>query len=169
MWAVGFDVGGFSLATFGGGDGTLFVPLAGISSPFERYTMFSLEHVEAFANELLLVAPVGLVLAVAAWLRRSDGGERGRGTAAVLAAFVGTLAYAFLFNPDMMVFYPSLGALAEWDLFAFLAGPATVLALWRVRSALQPTDLRDGALLAAAAASLVHGLAWVVFNATFAL
>lgn len=169
MWAAGFDVGGFSLATFGGGDGTLFVPLRETSTPFESYTMFSAEHLSAFANELLLVAPVGMLVALATALRGSDSTQGGRGARLLLAATVGTLAYALLFNPDMMVFYPSLGALAEWDLFAFLAVPVTVLGLWQVRNGWPATDLGNGALAAAAAVSTVHGLAWIAFNATVTL
>jgi len=173
--ALGLAVGGvglegFSAATFGGGDGRLFVPWAAVETAYERYTMLSLAHLAAFANQVLLVTPVGLILACAAGVGRRAG-ERRAGAAGLvlLAAAAGTVLYAFLFNPDMMVFYPSLGPLAEWDLFAFAAIPVTLLGAWTARVAWPASDSRSGALVAAAAVSAAHGLLWVAFNAVVTL
>ena len=165
MALAGFAPSGFSAATFGGGDGRMFVPLLRPETVYERFTMFSLPHLRFFANELLLVAPVGLLLAVVGAVgRRSDGRRSDGGTGVLIAAAVGTLLYAFVFNPDMMVASP-LGGLNEWDLFALLATPVTLLGLWWLRTAMDEGDDRDAVVLSATAASVLHALPWLLFNA----
>lgn len=166
MLAGGAGWGGFSAANFGGGDGSLFVPLRAVASPLERVTLLSAAHLEDFGNQLLLVAPVGALLALVGWLgRRRDGRRTDPGTWVLLAASVGTLAYAFLFNPDMAFFHPQLGALAEWDLFAFAALPVTLLGLWWLRTAIDGGEECDALVLAAGATALLLAAAWVLFNA----
>lgn len=163
--ATGKGLAGFSPATFGGGDDRLFVPLSRLETPYERFTMCSREHLAAFGNELLLVAPVGLLLAVAGPLgRRRDGRRTDAGTWVFLAAAAGALVYAFVFNPDLMV-YSRLGVLAEWDLFAFLAVPLTLLGMWWLRTAMDPGPARDGIVVAAVAVGLFHTLGFVLVNA----
>jgi hypothetical protein len=165
MAVTGPGVAGFSLATFGGGDGKLFVPLFTISTPFERFTMFSGVHFAAFGNELLLVAPVGVILALVGPLGPRRGGRTDAGTWPLLAAAAGVAAYAFAFNPDMMVANPALGVFNEWDLFAFEAVPITVLGLWWLRTAFEPGETRDALVLSLAAVSLVHTTGFVLLNA----
>ena len=127
MLVSDIGLGGFSASGFGGGDGRLFVPLFAVETLYERFTMFSRAHLAAFGNELLLVAPVGVILALTGWLgRRRDGRRTDSGTWVLLAA-LGTVVYAFAFNPDMMVGDQTLGVLNEWDLFAFEAVPITLL------------------------------------------
>ncbi|MEW6336678.1 MAG: hypothetical protein ACOY3Y_21160 [Acidobacteriota bacterium] len=164
--AAGEPLAGFSLTTFGGGDGRLFVPLWSIETAYERVTMFSAAHLAAFANEVLLVAPAGAVLALLVpFGRRADGRKTDAGTWVLLAATLGTLAYAFLFNPDMAAVAPHLGALNEWDLFAFLAVPLTMAGLWWLRTAMEPGLERDALVLGVVALSVAHTLPWVLHNA----
>jgi hypothetical protein len=166
MLVAGVGLGGFSMSGFGGGDGRLFVPLFRVETPYERFTMFSRAHLAAFGNELLLVAPVGVVLALTLWLgRRRDGGRTDAGTWVLLGGALGTVTYAFAFNPDMMVANPALGVMNEWDLFAFEAIPITLLGVWWLRTALDPGDERDALVLSAAATSLVHTAGWLLLNA----
>lgn len=166
MVVGGIGVSGFSPATFGGGDGKLFVPLFAVSTPFERFTMFSSAHLAAFANELLLIAPVGAVLALLGPLgRRRSGARADTGTWVLVAAAAGTVAYAFAFNPDMMVADPALGVFNEWDLFAFAAVPVTMLALWWLRTAFEPGERRDALVLSCAATSFVHTVGFLMLNA----
>jgi hypothetical protein len=166
MAAGGTALSGFSLTNFGGGDGKLFVPLFKVTTPYEVFTMFSAAHLRAIGNELLLVAPAGLLLALVAVLgRRSDGRRADAGTWVLLAAAAGLFAYAWTFNPDMMVANPTFGPLNEWDLFAFEAVPLTLLGLWSFHTAYDPGEERDGMLVAACAFSLVHTVPWLLFNA----
>ena len=165
MALAGLDPAGFSPATFGGGDGRMFVPLSRPETAYERFTMFSAAHLRFYANELLLVAPVGLLLALLGPLgRRSDGRRTDVGTPVLVVAAAGTLAYAFVFNPDMIV-ASQLGGLNEWDLFAFLAVPVTLLGVWWLRTAIDPGEERDALVLSATAASLLHVLPWILLNA----
>jgi hypothetical protein len=166
MLIGGAGWGGFSAANFGGGDASLFVPLRATASPLERVTLLSAAHLEDFGNQLLLIAPVGALLALVGWLgRRRDGRRTDAGTWVLLAASIGTLIYAFLFNPDMAVFHLGLGALAEWDLFAFAAVPVTLFGLWWLRTAMDEGEERDALVSAAGATALLLAGAWVLFNA----
>jgi hypothetical protein len=165
MLVSGIGLGGFSASGFGGGDGRLFVPLFAVETPFERFTMFSPAHLAAVGNELLLVAPVGAILALTLWLgRRRDGGRTDPGTWVLLAA-LGTVVYAFTFNPDMMVGDQTLGVMNEWDLFAFEAVPITLLGVWWLRTAFDPGEERDALVLSAAATSFVHTAGFLLLNA----
>ncbi|HPW54161.1 MAG: hypothetical protein KA072_00305 [Thermoanaerobaculaceae bacterium] len=167
--AFGKGLAGFSPATFGGGDDRLFVPLRHLATPYERFTMFSRDHFVAVGNELLLVAPIGLLLAVVGPLgRRADGRRTDAGTWVLLAAAVGAVVFAFVFNPDLMVFSP-MGVLAEWDLFAFLAVPVTLLGAWWLRTAMDPGPTRDGIIVAAIATGIFHTLGFVLLNAGIAI
>lgn len=165
MLLSGAGLGGFSASGFGGGDGRLFVPLFAVETLYERFTMFSAAHLAAFGNELLLVAPVGVILALTGWLgRRRDGGRTDSGTWVLLAA-LGTVVYAFTFNPDMMVGDQTLGVMNEWDLFAFEAVPITLLGVWWLRTAFDPGEERDALVLSAAATSFVHTAGFLLLNA----
>jgi hypothetical protein len=166
MAAAGLGLSGFSVATFGGGDGRLFVPLFTISTPFERFTMFSAAHFAAFGNELLLVAPIGVILALVGPLGTRRGGRRADpGTWLLVAAAAGTVAYAFTFNPDLMVADPALGVFNEWDLFAYEAVPITLLGLWWLRTAFEPGETRDALVLSVAVTSFVHTAGFLLLNA----
>lgn len=161
----GLGPGGFSPATFGGGDGRLFVPLQRVETSYERFTMFSAGHLHFVGNELLLLAPVGLLLAVIGPLgRRRDGRRADQGTSVLVAAAAGTLTYACVFNPDMMV-ASRLGGLNEWDLFAFLAVPVSLLGLWWLRTAMDAGEERDALVFAATVVSAIHTVPWVLLNA----
>lgn len=88
----------------GDGDGRLWVPLFEINSPFEKFTMFSLAHFVAVANEVALLAGPAAIVCLA-WLTLGGAGARlARREVVFLASCVAmTLAYIFFFNPDMAV------------------------------------------------------------------
>lgn len=153
---------GFNLSEFGGGDGRLFVPLGEVTSLFERYTLFSWAHLKAVANQYILMAPAALAL-----LPLCARARLGRTTGLLGLATFSTLAYAFLFNPDMQAahkiipgMYP--GPLNEWDLFSLAGVPLT---LWAGLAA----DRREVSLLdpvpAAIILASIHLATWLVFNA----
>jgi hypothetical protein len=162
----GMPLSGFSLQTMGGGDSGMFVPLFRVDNEFERFTMFSRAHLEAVGNELLLLAPVGLVLAALLPLARPRIGPRRDGGSWVLAAAgLGFGLFVFLYNPDMMVADPRLGVLNDWDLFSVAGPPFTLLGLWALRTATEPGEERDALCLSACAVSLLHVLPWLLLNA----
>jgi hypothetical protein len=158
----GMRLSGFSPETLGGGDGRMFVPLLRVETGYERFLMFSLEHLRAVGNELLLLAPVGIVLAA---LLPLLGRRRDPGTAVLAAASAGLGLFVFLYNPDMMVSDPSLGVLNEWDLFSAAGVPLTLLGLWALRTATEPGEEREAICLSAGAVSLFHVVPWLLFNA----
>lgn len=162
MLLSGVGLRDFSFANFGGGDGSMFVPLRAVTTRFERYTLLSGAHLAAFGNQLLLVAPVGVTVALLGWV-----GRRRRPDApgwVLEAAAAGSVAYAFVFNPDMMVYFPDLGPMAEWDLLSLPALPLTFLGLWWLRPALEGDDRWSEVALPAVAVSLLHCVGWLLFN-----
>ena len=107
-----------------------------------------------------------MILALVLWLgRRREGSRTDAGTWVLLAAALGTMTYAFTFNPDMMVAIPVLGVMDEWDLFAFEAIPITLLGVWWLRTAFDPGEGRDALVLSAAATSLVRTAGFLLLNA----
>jgi hypothetical protein len=166
MAVAGMRLSGFSLETFGGGDGRMFVPLTHLETAYERFTMFSSAHFTAVANELLLLAPVGITLAALLPLATRRGERQGDpGTPVLLLACAGVLAFVFAYNPDMMVADPSLGVLNEWDLFSLAGVPLTLLGMWSLCVAVVPGEERDALGLSASVVSVVHGIPWLLLNA----
>lgn len=166
MMVTEVGLGGFSRVSFGGGDGVMFVPLAAPTTAMERFTMFSWQHLSAFANQMLLLAPVGVAVVVVCGpflLRRRA--ATGPAAAVLVPAVVGTVLYAFVFNPDLMVYYPELGPLVEWDLFSVAAVPLAMLAATWLQKALEEELAGAGAALAAGSVALAHSALWVVYNA----
>jgi hypothetical protein len=152
------SLSGVTLTHFGGGDGSLFVPLFETSSVFERYTLFAPAHLWDVLNELLLVAPAALACLPLLLLQ-----PRGREAWLLAAATAGVLAYAFLFNADMWIANPAFGALNEWDLFSVAGVPLTAwlaLCLARLRPP-RGLDVRAAAL----AFALLHVVSFTLFNA----
>lgn len=163
MLVSGVGLQDFSFANFGGGDSSMFVPLSTIATRFERYTLLSSAHLAAFGNQLLLVAPVGTLVAMVGWI-----GRRRRLDASgwvLVAAAAGPVVYAFLFNPDLMVYFPELGPMAEWDLLSLPAVPLAFLGVWWLRPAWEGDDRWSEIALPAVAISLLHCVGWLLFNA----
>lgn len=102
-----------------------FVPLRRTAE--SAYTAFSLAHLGDVGNQLILVAPLGLI-GMALWITHLGGG--GGEASAKLRAARGTLAVAaaggwyFSFWVD-----PLLGGFRDWDLLAAFGIP---LSLWAV-------------------------------------
>lgn len=158
----------FSFTTFGGGDGVMFVPLTKLSTPYERFTMLSVPHLKAVLNQLLLVAPVGAVFALLGWtLRRYKGPRAEPGFWVLFAGMIGPVIYAFIFNPDLMVFFPDLGPMAEWDLLCLEAIPITLFGVWWLKSADDNPGGVSELALPALAISGFHLVGWLLFNAGF--
>lgn len=163
MLLGGVGLGDFSFAHFGGGDGVMFVPLRVLSTPFEVYTMFSAAHLAAFFNQILLIGPVGVVLALFAC--SSSSCPPNTGDRVLLAASVGPVVYAFVFNPDLMVYFPELGPMTEWDLLSLPALPLTFLGVWRLRALYLRGDKGSEVALPAVLLSAFHCITWLLFNA----
>lgn len=155
---------GLSMGRFGGGDGKLWVPLTELTTPFEKFTMFSVAHFVAVANELALLAGPAAIVCLA-WLALGRAGARmARREVVFLGSCVAmTLAYVFFFNPDMAVL--NVGILNEWDLFSLPAPPIAALAgvlLTRVET---DPERRGQAGLPAVVLAAVLSTAWILHNA----
>lgn len=155
---------GLSMGRFGGGDGKLWVPLFEITTPFEKFTMFSLAHFVAVANELALLAGPAAIVCLA-WLALGRSGARAaRRDVVFLGSCVAmTLAYVFFFNPDMAVL--NVGILNEWDLFSLPAPPIAALAGVLLTRVEPDPERRGQAGLPAVALAGVLSAAWILHNA----
>lgn len=167
----------------GGADGVMLVPLFQISTPWQRYTMFSLAHLQDWANEHFLISPFGLfLLLLAACLphsrRRSANPPEARSLEAaqettsqargvslfLLIASLSYLILTFIWNPDY-------GGRQDWDLFAPSAFVYSLLAAYefsrRVTERYPPAQARPilarAALILLAGATL-HSGAWIYYN-----
>ncbi|MBK7974003.1 MAG: hypothetical protein IPK07_12255 [Deltaproteobacteria bacterium] len=156
--------GGISMGRFGGGDGKLWVPLFEITSPFEKFTMFSLAHFVAVANEVALLAgPAAIVCLAWATLGRVGGRGRRREVIFLASCVAMTLAYVFFFNPDMAVL--NVGILNEWDLFSLPAPPLAALAAVVLTQVETDPERRGQAGLPAVVLAAVLSAAWILHNA----
>jgi hypothetical protein len=142
----------------GGGDRRWVVPLWETETKWEHYTMFSMGHLLDILNEQLLVAPFSLALLVLTALflprRRGEVGHEGFFLA---VAGLGYLALTLIWNPDY-------GGRRDWDLFAPVALPLTVWAIYTLSQ-----RVIDGRFLRRVAwivvpTSFLHLLGWVYSN-----
>ena len=169
----------------GGADGIPFVPLFRVTTEWQHYTMFSLAHLQDWANEHFLISPFGLPLLLLAlvnglisrWKSGRLSGEddpsdnrlyRMRGDSGVTAFLtIASLAYlvlTFVWNPDY-------GGRRDWDLFAPSAFVYTLLAAYLLTRQLgdRPGAVGDGCSLARVArlliaASALYTAAWIYYN-----
>jgi len=173
----------------GGADGIPFVPLFRVTTEWQHYTMFSVDHLLDWANEHFLISPFGLCLlllallyAIVSWLKpagpaQHDGqsashSESGRDESGVtLFLIMASLAYlilTFVWNPDY-------GGRRDWDLFAPSAFVYTLLAAYLLTRHLtrqvadDPPSPESGCTLARVArlliaASALHTIAWIYYN-----
>jgi hypothetical protein len=141
----------------GGGDHRMLVPLFGLQTRFERYTLLSPAHLVAVFNELMLLSP--LFLPMLALGRRALGRSAAAGFLAVAAA--GLLLFVGLWNPD-------LGPARDWDLFAPAAFPLTALGAALLAGSLDAEELKSASVLYPLACGLVS-LAWIVENSARAM
>jgi hypothetical protein len=156
LLAAGYDPsslfrGGWSR----GNNPYLFVPLRSDAT----YTLFSLRHLANLVNEHVLVAPVVLPLLLAVlfcYHRRISWRDP------VLIG-VALSAAGLLFFASTM--YPDLGPAMDWDLFAPVALPYTLLAgLVFARAVPRDRDVGYGATVLLASAG-IHTVLWVLLNA----
>ncbi len=156
------STGGHGLASFlgaeapGGGDHRWLVPLAGVSSQWEYYTMFSRGHLLDFINQQLLVMPFTLpLLAILAIGYRSRWPREPFGWFLLVAA-ISYVLLTWVWNPDY-------GGQRDWDLFSVAAWPATLLAAWWLTRALNGITLAR-ALLIILPVQGFHTAVWVFSN-----
>lgn len=144
---------GADLQVFAAGSGKHMLPLFRGPGYTHAYTLFSPLHLVDIANLLLLVAPAAWMIAVivppSCWLA----GPKGRFLALAAA---GPLGAVFLLNPE-------IGAFRDWDLFAFVGVPLTLLAI----HALNRYDVARASrtALPVLIAAGLHTAAWVSVNA----
>jgi hypothetical protein len=112
----------------GGGDGIWFVPLVATTTEWQRYTMFSVDHILDWANIHLLISPFGVPVLVLSTLVLSRyrltifAKQTDKDFASVLGLTAGLyLLLTWLWNPDY-------GGRKDWDLFAPAAFVYTLLA-----------------------------------------
>ncbi len=177
----------------GGGDGIWFVPLFEVdpTNRWQRYTLFSPEHLIDWFNLHLLISPFGLLLLVSigvmVYQRRAtqtETAEVGFDTSYRVvnrrdshqqkvtlfanqserdyATFLSLMTAAYLLWT--FLWHPDYGAQKDWDLFAPSAFVYTLLAAWLLTRALPHRATLRQAGLFAIAVSLLHTAAWVWTN-----
>lgn len=156
---------GLSQDNFGGGDGRMWVPLFETSTQFEKFTMFSVDHLAAVANEVLLICPTGVVLVVG-YLLAAPNHRQGCDRVGIflISACASFLTYIFLFNPDQAGV--RVGILNEWDLFSPPAWPLIVLGAWLWKSrGREDRERQHYVATVVIATGMVHASAWILSNA----
>ncbi len=134
----------------------IFVPITAIAT--NPYSLFSLSHLFDIANELLLVAPLSLLLVLGVLVANRKKHQLGSpGTIFLSLCTLGGLLV-------LVAVDPILGAVRDWDLLSLYGLPLTFLAASFVRTAL--TEKRDRCIVVAAAAAilLAHSVPWIVSN-----
>ena len=159
----------FTLANFGGGDRSLFVPLVK-SSIFHKYTLMSTEHMRTVLNELLLTGAAQLsallVFLPLSFLRRSSSPRVFDGEVLFAAlCFLGSLAYVTLFNPDMWIANRVFGVLNEWDLFSQVGVPQAFLSYFITVRTIRRARRPEGIISPVLILSILHLSGFVLFNA----
>ncbi|UCE18425.1 MAG: tetratricopeptide repeat protein [Gemmatimonadota bacterium] len=125
-----------------------------------RYGILSLTHLSNITNEIILVAPVGLLLGFSLLFR---GGElrRKNNPVSIFLLWLAVLAlvYIFFLKPDK-------GASRDWDLFAICSIPWTlcVAYLFAMSSIGKEKFLRMGLILLCV--GFFHTFPWIVVNAS---
>lgn len=162
---------------FGGGDGQMFVPFS--EGPLVRfgkmvgtrtdYLFFRPDHLLGIANEQLLVAPLGLLVAIlyggkrllrgaTRMLRKRELSEGSAVLFFVALSAIGFFALTVVWNPDY-------GPRRDWDLFAsggFLTSIAAVTCLSQAYRH-HPRYLFH-TLLLITAVNLHRSLPWIIFG-----
>jgi len=155
-----FYLGDFQLSKFitGSLNKSHFLPLKGVSkSIYVAYNLFSLPHLLDIINELLLISPLFFagILIIIVWWRK------------LLSLLdpqwifltVASIFYLFLLTG----FNPQIGTSRDWDLFAPLAIPLTLLTLKSVFLVKQ--HLNKIELIVMNLFLLVHIFSWAGVNA----
>jgi hypothetical protein len=169
----------------GGADGIPFVPLFRVTTEWQHYTMFSLDHLLDWANEHFLISPFGLPLLLLAlvtgiisrWKSGGSSQEDGQSPDGLRSAHddsgvtvfltIASLAYlllTFVWNADY-------GGRRDWDLFAPSAFVYTLLAAYLLARQLgdRPQSPESKCTLARVArlliaASALHTIVWIYYN-----
>ncbi|MBN1484623.1 MAG: hypothetical protein JXA37_07865 [Chloroflexia bacterium] len=132
--------------------------LVPLRSP-DGYSLFSLRHLANLLNEHLLVAPVVLPLLalLVLWAPRRVP-WRDPALRALLLAAVGLLLFASLM-------YPDLGAAMDWDLFAPVALPYTLLCGYLLDRVVADGEAKRYGVTVLLVYAAVHAALWVLLNA----
>ena len=134
----------------------IFVPIT--ASATNPYSLFSLNHLLDIANELLLVAPLPLLLVLGVLIAKRRRNYLGRPETVFLTLC--TLGGLLV----LVAVDPILGAIRDWDLLSLYGLPLAFLAVSLVRTAL--SEKRDRCLIVTAAAAilLAHTAPWIISN-----
>jgi hypothetical protein len=148
----------------GGGDGIWFVPLFATTTAWQRYTLFSVDHILDWANVHLLISPFGLPILILAvsLLGRYRLAIFKTPTEKDFAYFLGVTSAMYLlltwfWNPDY-------GGRKDWDLFAPSAFVYTLLAGYLVVHILRDRQKLAEVGLFIIVISLLHTGAWIFTN-----
>ena len=149
----------------GGGDHIWFVPLLATRTKWERYTMFSGDHLIEWVNEHFLISTFGLVaiLVVAIWLwqtrhqRLPLKATVGHQLWFLGLASAGYLSLTWVWNADY-------GIRKDWDLFAPSAFVYSLFAALLLGRFMSDRDSLAQTTLIIVVVSALHTSAWVFVN-----
>ncbi len=146
------------LATFGGNDGSSFVPLHETKTSY--FTLFSFEHAAARANAAFLSVPawIAVIASIVSVEPESATDSAVRRMLLPLGiGAAGSLSYYFLINPD-------LGPTLDWmETAAGSIAPLAFLLVLALARTSETTAARLGSLFVGL--SVLHTLPWVIANA----
>lgn len=130
---------------FGGGDGSMFVPLFEVTG-YGQYLFLRPDHLRAIANEQLLVGPLGLVMVVVGMLlgyhrERTEPRTPISSVGFLLLVAGGFFALTLIWNPDY-------GPLLDWDLFGPVGFYLNIAGVALVVRGIEDDPRRVGLLLA---------------------
>ena len=152
-----------NISNFGGGDGSLWVPLFRLSTPYEKFTLFSFDHLLAIMNEMILICAVGLIATLSYIIFQKKRKVFDNKVYFLLVSALFFFAYLFFFNPDLA--YLNVGVLNEWDLLSPVAFPLIYLGLYLLFNWEKDLSVRRSACILLIAFGIVHSFSWILSNA----
>ena len=152
-----------NMSNFGGGDRSLWVPIFRLSTPYEKFTLFSFDHFLAIMNEIILICPVGLIVTFSYIIFQKKRKVIDNKVYFLLVSTLSYFAYLFFFNPDLA--YLNAGILNEWDLLSPVAFPLIYLGLYLLFNWEKDLSIRRSACILLIAFGIVHSFSWILSNA----
>lgn len=159
------DMDGLSVHNFGGGDGSLFIPLLAPTSIYEKYTLLSGALWIALINLAALMCCGALSMLLGSLSRTGISDWTTRRELLFLKAGCVTLCgYPIFLNADLAYLRP--GLLNEWDLLSLPAFPIMLfsIAFWSSRQFSNHGE-RIGIIAYSIICNLVLTIPWIVSNA----
>jgi len=134
----------------------IFVPL--IPTATNPYSLLSINHLYDIAKELLLVAPIPLILTLGVLITKRGKNKWQRPE----FIFPGLCALGGLFV--LVAVDPILGAVRDWDLLSLYGLPLAFLAVSLVRTVLDDKKDRAVVIIISIAILIAHTVPWVISN-----